>query len=188
MTKLTWLALGVLVLSLIANALLGISTYVYGTQLRTTQTALNDRITKYNDATAALKSAKSLLANAEAKVTTLEGRLAESERIADDYRDRASAAEYFVTRAKCSTMVNELVAYGATSNAGVKAAVVDALENLYSGSISTASFDTLWNDSQSSILTSFWGSGTTKTILSWTPSGDLRTVYDVGAGCVMYTR
>ena len=188
MTPIRWLLVGVLALSLVANVLLGISTYIYGTQLHTTQERLNTRTVAYNTATANLRAITQELRAAEGRISTLEAEVATANGIADDYRDRAARAEYFVERAKCPAMVDELVAYGASSNSSVKAAVIAALEKMYAGSVQSSSFSTLWNDSLSATLTALWGGGSTKTILSWDQAGNLKTIYDANTGCVMYTR
>jgi hypothetical protein len=188
MRILTILASIVGVLSLFANIALGYTTYTLNLQKNTLQERLNERIRAYNDQVTILDSVKSSLvaANYQNELLTADVKAAKAE--TNTYRDRASKAEYFVDRAKCYAMVDENKAYAATTNAGVKPSVINALERMYDGSVQSSSFTTYWDNRKSALLTAFWGDGTSKTVLSWDSSGDLKTVYDVGAGCVMYTR
>ena len=188
MRLLTILATIVGVLSLFANIALGYTTFSLNMQKNTLQERLNERIRAYNDQVAILDSVKSTLvaANYQNELLTADVKAAEAE--TNTYRDRASKAEYFVDRAKCYAMVDENKAYAATTNAGIKSSVISALGRMYDGSVQSSSFTTYWDNRKSALLTAFWGDGTSKTVLSWDSSGDLKTVYDVGAGCVMYTR
>ena len=185
---LTILATIVGVLSLFANITLGYTTYTLNMQKNTLQERLNERIRAYNNQVTILDSVKSSLvaANYQNELLTADVKTAQAE--TNTYRDRASKAEYFVERAKCYAMVDENKAYAATTNAGIKSSVINALERMYGGSVRSSSFTTYWDNSNSALLTALWGDGSTKTVLSWDRSGNLKTVYDVGAGCVMYTR
>ena len=188
MKLITILAAVVGVLSLLGNIALGYSTYTLNTQKNAVQERLNAQISEYNYQMKNLKNVKSALvaANYQNELLTADVKAAEAE--TNTYRDRASKAEYFVERAKCYAMVDENKAYAATTNAGIKSSVINALERMYGGSVRSSSFTTYWDNSNSALLTALWGNGSTKTVLSWDRSGDLKTVYDVGAGCVMYTR
>ena len=188
MKILTILATIVGVLSLFANITLGYTTYSLNMQKNTLQERLNERIRAYNDQVTILTKVKSKLVAANYQIEILEQDVKAAEAETNTYRDRASKAEYFVDRAKCYAMVDENKAYAATTNAGIKPSVISSLERMYDGSVRSSSFTTYWDNSNSALLTALWGDGSTKTVLSWDRSGDLKTVYDVGAGCVMYTR
>ena len=188
MKIITILAAVVGVLSLLGNIALGYSTYTLNTQKNAVQARLNAQISEYNYQMKNLKNVKSALvaANYQNERLTADVKTAEAE--TNTYRDRASKAEYFVKRAKCEAMVDENKAYAATSNAGIKSSVISTLERLYDGSVQSSSFTTYWNNSKSAMMTSLWGDSSTKTILTWDWSGNLKTIYDVNEGCVMYTR
>ncbi len=195
MKIITILAAVVGVLSLLANIALGYSTYTLNTQKNAVQERLNAQIVTFNDTMASFNKTKSTLsktsgelAAAAEKISTLNTQLESANTSVNSYRDRASKAEYFVERAKCNVMVDENKAYAATSNAGIKSSVISTLERLYDRSVQSSSFTTYWNNSKSAMMTSLWGDSSTKTILTWDWSGNLKTIYDVNEGCVMYTR
>jgi hypothetical protein len=85
-------------------------------------------------------------------------------------------------------MVNENKAYAATTNNSIKSAVIAALEAVYRGNVESSSFTTYFNNSKSAMLTALWGNSSSKTVLSWDWDGNLKTIFDVNSGCVMYTR
>ena len=188
MKLITILAAVVGVLSLLGNIALGYSTYTLNTQKNAVQERLNAQISEYNYQMKNLKNVKSALvaANYQNELLTADVKAAEAE--TNTYRDRASKAEYFVERAKCYVMLDENKAYAATSNAGIKPSLIASLERRYSDRVQSSSFATYWDNSNSAMFTALWGDGSTKTILSWDRSGNLKTVYDVNEGCVMYTR
>ena len=188
MRIITILAAVVGVLSLLGNIALGYSTYTLNAQKNAVQERLNAQISEYNYQMKNLKNVKSQLvaANFQIEVLTDEVKTAKAE--TNTYRDRASKAEYFVDRAKCYTMLDENKAYAATSNASIKPALVRTLESAYNGRVQSSSFTTYWNDVNSALFTALWGDGSTKTVLTWDRQGNLKTVYDVNEGCVMYTR
>jgi chromosome segregation ATPase len=202
MRILTILASIVGVLSLFANIALGYTTYTLNMQKNTLQERLNAQIVDFNAVVSSLNTTKSQLnttknqlnettvelTNARESISTLNTQLDKAKSDSNTYRDRASKAEYFVERAKCKVMVNENKAYAATTNNSIKSAVISALERLYGGTARSSSFTTYWTDDKSALLTALWGEGSTKTVLSWDSSGNLKTVYDVNGGCVMYTR
>lgn len=195
MRIITILAAVVGVLSLLGNIALGYSTYTLNAQKNAVQERLNAQIVTYNKTMESLKSTKQLLlqitAQLEAEketVSTLNSQLESANSSLNNYRDRASRAEYFVNRAKCSYMVDENKAFSATTNNSVKSAVIRTLESVYRGSVQSASFTTYWTNSKSALLTAFWGDSSTKTVLSWDYNDNLKTIYDVNSGCVMYTR
>jgi Tfp pilus assembly protein PilE len=176
------------VLSLVANIALGYSTYTLNTQKNAVQERLNAQISEYNYQMKNLKNAKSALIAANYQNELLQQDVKTAKAETNTFRDRATKAEYFVERAKCYTMLDENKAYAATSNAGIKPALINTLESAYSGRIQSSSITTYWNDSNSALFTALWGDGSTKTVLSWDRKGNLKTVFDINEGCVMYTR
>jgi hypothetical protein len=195
MRLLTILAAVVGVLSLFANITLGYTTYSLNMQKNTLQERLNAQIVTYNKTMESLKSTKQLLlqttaqlAAEEETVSALNAQLESANSSLNNYRDRASRAEYFVNRAKCSYMVDENKAYAANTNNSIKSAIIQTLESVYRGSVQSSSFTTYWTNSKSALLTAFWGDSSTKTVLSWDYNDNLKTIYDVNSGCVMYTR
>jgi hypothetical protein len=195
MKIITILAAVVGVLSLLGNMALGYSTYTINTQKNAVQARLNAQIVTFNDTMASLNKTKSTLSKtsselavATEKISTLNTQLESANTSVNRYRDRASKAEYFVDRAKCDVMVDENKAYAAITNNSIKSAVIAALEGTYRGNIESSSFTTYWNNSKSAMMTSLWGDSSSKTVLSWDWNGNLKTIYDVNSGCVMYTR
>ena len=209
MRFLTILAAVVGVLSLFANITLGYTTYTLNTEKAILQQRLIAQIVDFNAVVSSLNTTKSQLnttknqlnttkiqlnettvelTTARESISTLNTQLDKAKSDSNTYRDRASKAEYFVNRAKCDVMVDENKAYAATTNNSIKSAVISALERLYGGTARSSSFTTYWTDDKSALLTALWGEGSTKTVLSWDRSGNLKTVYDVNGGCVMYTR
>lgn len=196
--------LGVLLaLSVIANAVLGytsFSLFVKNNQqqltmtkqaqtIADTQTRLATTITQYNDVVASLND--TIAANDEltVRVDQLEDEAARTAKTLNDYRDRLAKADYFVSRAQCKVMIDELKAFGANSNNDIKQSILVALESMYGGSITSSNYTTYWNNNKSAMLTTVWGAeGSTKTIVAWDRDGkNIQSIFDVGAGCVMYT-
>ena len=202
MRLLTILAAVVGVLSLFANITLGYTTYTLNTEKAILQQRLIAQIVDFNAVVSSLNTTKSQLnttknqlnqttvelITARESISTLNTQLDKAKADSNSYRDRASKAEYFVERAKCKVMVDENKAFAATTNNSIKSAVIAALEGTYRGNIESASFTTYFNNSKSAMLTALWGDSSSKTVLSWDWDGNLKTIFDVNSGCVMYTR
>lgn len=178
-----------LVISIMVNGLLGYSAYMYQIQNNTLtqhvlnkQTRINELITDYNNVAVRIGAQNELIQQLQREVKVNNSEI-------NDYRDRLAKADYFVSRAKCPVMVDELKAYAATTNADIKKSIMQALESSYDGRITSANFTTYWDNSKSAMLTSSWGgTGTTKTIVAWRyDDSAIQTIFDVNRGCVMYT-
>ncbi len=178
-----------LAIFVLGNMVLGYATYSYQQRINALeQKVASDRtriiqlITDYNDVVANYKKQKNTISFLQSTIALNKSEL-------NNYRDRLSKADYFVSRAKCGVMVDELKAYAATSNADIKPAILTALKTVYSGTVTSSSFTTYWDNHKSAMLTTIWGdSGSTKTIVAWTyNSSAIQTIYDVNNGCVMYT-
>jgi hypothetical protein len=199
----TIILVALLVLSVIANAVLGytsVNFFVKSNQqeltiaqqkqtLTDTQTTLASTIAQYNAVVEELNQANSTNKTLTTRVGQLEDEAARDAKTMNDYRDRLNTAEYFVSRAKCEVMVDELKAFGANSNNDIKQSILVALESMYGGSITSSNYTTYWNNNKSAMLTTVWGpNGSTKTIVAWDNEGNnIQSIFDVGAGCIMYT-
>lgn len=199
----TIILVALLVLSVIANAVLGytsVSFFVKSNQqeltiaqqkqtLIDTQTKLATTITQYNAVVEELNRANSTNKSLTTRVGQLEDEATRTAKTLNDYRDRLAKADYFVSRAKCEVMVDELKAFGANSNNDIKQSILVALESMYGGSITSSNYTTYWNNNKSAMLTTVWGAeGSTKTIVAWDREGkNIQSIFDVGAGCIMYT-
>ena len=195
MKILTILGAVVGVLSLFANIALGYSAYTLNTEKAILRQRLIAQIVDYNAIVSTQNATKKQLNEttveltaARESISTLNTQLNKAKADINTYRDRASKAEYFVNRAKCYVMVDENKAFAATTNNSIKSAVIAALEGTYRGNIESASFTTYFNNSKSAMLTALWGDSSSKTVLSWDWDGNLKTIFDVNSGCVMYTR
>jgi hypothetical protein len=199
----TIILVALLILSVIANAVLGytsVSFFVKSNQqeltiaqqkqtLTDTQTTLATTITQYNTVVEELNRANSTNKSLTTRVGQLEDEATRTAKTLNDYRDRLAKADYFVSRAKCEVMVDELKAFGANSNNDIKQSILVALESMYGGSITSSNYTTYWNNNKSAMLTTVWGpNGSTKTIVAWDREGkNIQSIFDVGAGCIMYT-
>ncbi|MEY3991078.1 MAG: hypothetical protein RI985_2159 [Chloroflexota bacterium] len=199
----TIILVALLVLSVIANAVLGytsVNFFVKSNQqeltiaqqkqtLTDTQTTLASTITQYNAVVEELNQANSTNKTLTTRVGQLEDESTRTAKTLNDYRDRLAKADYFVSRAKCEVMVDELKAFGANSNNDIKQSILVALESMYGGSITSSNYTTYWNNNKSAMLTTVWGpNGSTKTIVAWDNEGNnIQSIFDVGAGCIMYT-
>jgi hypothetical protein len=198
------IVLGVmLVLSLAGNAVLGVVVGDFNRQILSLQgsvnqkqTRINELIAQYNDAINQIKVANEIVATQQEVITMQQNdisRLQAAEvtykRDLNNYRDRLSKADYFVSRAKCPVMVDELKAFAATKNEDIRASVLTALRGMYDGTVIRSSFAPIWDsNSKTTMLTTSWNDGLTKTIIVWTNNErSIQTIYDINAGCVMYT-
>ena len=196
MKIITILAAVVGVLSLLGNIALGYSTYTLNTQKNAVQERLNAQIVTFNDTMASFNKTKSTLsktsgelAAAAEKISTLNTQLESANTSVNSYRDRASKAEYIVSRAQCREMVDAKKAAAADTNADLKTEILYVLERAFEGNIQSSSFYTYWSNSKSSILTAQWGKNTeSKVILAWDLKGKLMSIFDVSSGCLLYTR
>ncbi len=102
------------------------------------------------------------------------------------YREALTTAEFFRSRALCAVQIEPQVAVTALSNADVRGEVLAALEELYADSLWDSRLETLWNNSQSAVLTVNWREGTTKTIIAWDENNQISSIYDIGMGCMLY--
>ena len=102
------------------------------------------------------------------------------------YREALTTAEFFRSRAVCDVQIEPRVAVTARTNADVRGAVLLALEELYADSLWDSRLETLWNNSQSAVLTVSWREGTTKTIIAWDENNQISSIYDIGMGCMLY--
>ncbi|MFZ9857319.1 MAG: hypothetical protein ACO3F2_03150 [Roseiflexaceae bacterium] len=192
-----------LVLSLAGNAVLGAVVFDFNRQILSLQgnvnqkqTRINELIVQYNDATNQIKAANEIVTTQQEVITTQQNaivRLQAAEetykRDLNNYRDRLSQANYFVSRAKCPVMVDELKAFAATKNEDIRASVLTALRAMYDGTVIRSSFSPMWDsNSKTTMLTTTWNEGLTKTIIVWTNNERaIQTIYDVNTGCIMYT-
>lgn len=199
----TIILVALLVLSVIANAVLGytsVNFFVKSNQqeltiaqqkqtLMDTQTALASTITQYNAVVEELNQVTADNGVLTKRVGQLEDEATRTAKTLNDYRDRLAKADYFVSRAKCEVMVDELKAFAANSNNDIKQSILVALESMYGGSITSSNYTTYWNNNKSAMLTTVWGpNGSTKTIVAWDNEGNhIQSIFDVGAGCIMYT-
>jgi hypothetical protein len=153
------------------------------------QTRINEIVTQYNEATEQIKSANNVITTQQNDIARLLAAEETYKRDLNNYRDRLSKADYFVSRAKCPVMVDELKAFAATKNEDVRSSVLTALRAMYDGTVIRSSFAPIWNaDSKTTMLTTSWNDGLTKTIIAWTNNQrSIQTIYDINAGCVMYT-
>ncbi|MFN5059621.1 MAG: hypothetical protein ACK5GU_06865 [Chloroflexota bacterium] len=191
------IVLGILLLaSLAGNTVLGTLVLDYNRQiieLQNTvaqkQTRINEIVTQYNEATEQIKSANNVITTQQNDIARLLAAEETYKRDLNNYRDRLSKADYFVSRAKCPVMVDELKAFAATKNEDVRSSVLTALRAMYDGTVIRSSFAPIWNaDSKTTMLTTSWNDGLTKTIIAWTNNQrSIQTIYDINAGCVMYT-
>lgn len=190
------LLIAMCVLSIVINGLLGVAYVSALAQTNTLQQTLvkkqariNEVITSHNDVVGLLNERNAMMREQKAIITRLQDNITSYKSEINDYRDRLSQANYFVSRAKCTVMVDELKAYAATSNAEIKKPILNALQAVYRGKITSSNFTTYWDNNKSAMLTTIWGNnGSTKTIVSWSDSGfAIQTIYDVNSGCVMYT-
>jgi chromosome segregation ATPase len=198
------IVLGVmLVLSLAGNAVLGVVVGDFNRQILSLQgsvnqkqTRINELIAQYNDAINQIKVANEIVATQQEVITMQQNdisRLQAAEvtykRDLNNYRDRLSKADYFVSRAKCSVMVDELKAYAANRNEDVRASIINAHNQMYAIKSASSQWITMWDNSKSAVLQVFSTANTSaRFVVSWTyDDSAIQTIYDVNTGCIMYT-
>jgi hypothetical protein len=200
----TIILVALLALSVIANAVLGYTSVTFfiknnqqqltmtkqAQTIADTQTRLATTITQYNDVVASLNSATAANDELTVRVDQLEDEAIRTTKTMNDYRIRMNVAEYFMKNTQCPTVIDEYKVNQADTNGEIKQSILVALESMYGGAITSSNYATYWNDNKSVMLTTVWGAeGSTKTIVSWDREGKyILSIYDVGIGCVMYTR
>lgn len=191
------IVLGVLlVLSLAGNAVLGAVVFDFNRQILSLQgsvnqkqTRINELIAQYNEATGQIKAANEVVATQQNTITRLQAAEETYKRDLNNYRDRLSKADYFVSRAKCSVMVDELKAFAATRNEDIRASIISAHDRFYTSKSASSQWITMWDNSKSAVLQVFSKANTSaRFVVSWTyDDSAIQTIYDVNTGCVMYT-
>lgn len=191
------IVLGVLlVLSLAGNAVLGAVVFDFNRQILSLQgsvnrkqTRINELIAQYNEATGQIKAANEVVATQQNTITRLQAAEETYKRDLNNYRDRLSKADYFVSRAKCPVMVDELKAFAATRNEDVRASIITTHDRMYTSKSASSQWITMWDNSKSAVLQVFSKSNTSaRFVVSWTyDDSAIQTIYDVNTGCVMYT-
>jgi hypothetical protein len=191
------IVLGVmLVLSLAGNAVLGFVVFDFNRQILSLQgsvnqkqTRINELIAQYNDATNQIKAANEVVATQQNTITQLQSAEVTYKRDLNNYRDRLSQADYFVSRAKCSVMVDELKAFAANSNEDVRSAIIKVHDATYTNKSISSQWITMWSGSKDAVLLITTNQNTsTRFIVTWTYDGAaIQTIYDVNSGCITYT-
>ena len=191
------IVLGVmLVLSLAGNAVLGFVVFDFNRQIFSLQrsvdqkqTRINGLIEQNNEATGQIKAANEVVATQQNTITRLQAAEETYKRELNNYRDRLSKADYFVSRAKCSVMVDELKAFAATRNEDVRSAIIKVHDATYSNKSISSQWITMWSGSKDAVLLITTKENTsTRFIVTWTYNGSaIQTIYDVNSGCITYT-
>jgi vacuolar-type H+-ATPase subunit I/STV1 len=191
------IVLGILLLaSLAGNTVLGTLVLDYNRQiieLQNTvaqkQTRINEIVTQYNEATEQIKSANNLITTQQNDIARLLAAEETYKRDLNNYRDRLSKADYFVSRAKCPVMVDELKAFAANSNEDVRSAIIKVHDATYTNKSISSQWITMWSGSKDAVLLITTKQNTsTRFIVTWTYDGDaIQTIYDVNSGCITYT-
>jgi predicted metalloendopeptidase len=199
----TIILVALLVLSVIANAVLGytsVSFFVKSNQqeltiaqqkqtLTDTQTTLASTITQYNAVVEELNQANSTNKALTKRVGQLEDEATRNVQTMNDYRDRMNKAEYFVKQTQCPIMLDERRVYSARRNEDVRSLIVNVHDQVYSSRSLSSQWITMWDNSKSAVLQVFSRNNvSTRFIVSWRfDDSSIQTIYDVGLGCVMYS-
>ncbi|MFZ9857318.1 MAG: hypothetical protein ACO3F2_03145 [Roseiflexaceae bacterium] len=200
----TIILVALLVLSVIANAVLGytnFSLFIKNNQqqltitkqaqsIADTQTRLATTITQYNDVVASLNSATAANDELLVRVDQLEDEAIRTTRTMNDYRIRMNVAESYVSQTQCPVMLDERKIDSARRNEDVRGLIVSVHDQIYSGRSLSSQWITMWDNSKSAVLQVFSrGNISTRFIVSWRfDNSSIQTIYDVGLGCVMYSR
>jgi isopentenyldiphosphate isomerase len=200
----TIILVALLVLSVIANAVLGytnFSLFIKNNQqqltitkqaqsIADTQTRLATTITQYNDVVASLNSATAANDELLVRVDQLEDEAIRTTRMMNDYRIRMNVAESYVSQTQCPVMLDERKIDSARRNEDVRGLIVSVHDQIYSGRSLSSQWITMWDNSKSAVLQVFSrGNISTRFIVSWRfDNSSIQTIYDVGLGCVMYSR
>jgi hypothetical protein len=199
----TIMLVALLVLSVIANAVLGYTSFslfvksnqqqlTITTQAQTisdTQTRLATTIIQYNDVVASLNSATAANDELTVRVDQLEDEATRNAKTLNDYRVRMNVAESYVSQTQCPVMLDERKIDSARRNEDVRDVIVSVHDQIYSGRSISSQWITMWDNSKSAVLQVFSrGNISTRFIVSWRfDNSSIQTIYDVGLGCVMYS-
>ncbi|MFN5059620.1 MAG: hypothetical protein ACK5GU_06860 [Chloroflexota bacterium] len=199
----TIILVALLVLSVIANAVLGytsFSLFVKNNQqqltmtkqaqtITDTQTRLATTITQYNDVVVSLNSATAANDELTVRVDQLEDEATRNAKTMNDYRTRMNAAESFVSRAMCSVTANESEVMAAKSNEDVRAELIRVFDEMYyTSNYAYSQWITMWNNRRDAVLQIFnTENASARFIVSWNSQGTaIQSIYSINSGCVMY--